>query len=61
MALCLATSLLERRGFDARDQMERYLAWWRQGYLSSTGTWFDIGNTTRAALLFCVMGERSHV
>ncbi|WP_337124122.1 ADP-ribosylglycohydrolase family protein, partial [Staphylococcus aureus] len=23
MALCLATSLIERHGFDARDQMER--------------------------------------
>ena len=25
MALCLATSLVERKGFDVRDQMERYL------------------------------------
>jgi ADP-ribosylglycohydrolase len=24
--------------------------WWRKGYLSSTGTCFDIGNTTRTAL-----------
>ena len=29
MALCLATSLLERGGFDAADQMQRYLRWWR--------------------------------
>lgn len=50
MALCLATSLVERRGFDARDQMERYRRWWREGYLSSTGRCFDIGNTVRAAL-----------
>ncbi|MFW5453934.1 ADP-ribosylglycohydrolase family protein [Thioalkalivibrio sulfidiphilus] len=50
MALCLAESLVECRGFDARDQMERYLRWWQEGYLSSTGTCFDIGNTVRAAL-----------
>jgi ADP-ribosyl-[dinitrogen reductase] hydrolase len=50
MALCLAESLVERIGFDPCDQMERYLRWWRVGYWSSTGTCFDIGNTTRAAL-----------
>ena len=50
MALCLATSLVERGGFDARDQMQRYLRWLREGYLSSTGRCFDIGNTVRAAL-----------
>lgn len=50
MALCLATSLVERQGFDADDQMRRYVAWWEQGYLSSTGRCFDIGNTVRAAL-----------
>jgi len=50
MALCLAESLLICQGFDPADQMERYLRWYREGYLSSTGTCFDIGNTTRAAL-----------
>jgi len=50
MALCLAESLLERRGFEPVDQLERYVRWWRQGYLSSTGTCFDIGNTVRGAL-----------
>ena len=50
MALCLATSLLERNGFDARDQMERYCRWLDQGYLSSTGRCFDIGITVRDAL-----------
>jgi ADP-ribosyl-[dinitrogen reductase] hydrolase len=50
MALCLATSLLEKRGFDARDQMDRYRRWAEGGYLSSTGTCFDIGNTVSAAL-----------
>ncbi len=50
MALCLATSLVECRGFDAADQMRRYQRWYRDGYLSSTGRCFDIGTTVRAAL-----------
>ncbi len=50
MALCLAESLVECQGFDAKDQMERYVRWFRLGHLSSTGTCFDIGGTTRAAL-----------
>jgi ADP-ribosyl-[dinitrogen reductase] hydrolase len=50
MALCLATSLVERGGFDAADQMNRYCRWAKDGYLSSTGTCFDIGNTVAGAL-----------
>ncbi len=50
MALCLATSLIEMDGFEPHDQMERYLRWWREGYLSSTGSCFDIGNTIADAL-----------
>jgi ADP-ribosylglycohydrolase len=50
MALCLATSLIERQGFDPIDQLDRYVRWWREGYLSSTGTCFDIGSTVRSAL-----------
>jgi ADP-ribosyl-[dinitrogen reductase] hydrolase len=50
MALCLAESLLQKRGFDAADQMGRYLNWWHWGYLSSTGDCFDIGITVRGAL-----------
>ena len=50
MAMCLAESLIEDNGFNPRGQMERYLKWYRHGYMSSTGTCFDIGNTTRDAL-----------
>ncbi len=50
MALCLADSLIHCQGFDPVDQLERYVRWYRQGYLSSTGACFDIGNTVRAAL-----------
>ncbi|NQT51397.1 ADP-ribosylglycohydrolase family protein, partial [bacterium] len=50
MALCLAASLVEKQGFDPLDQMHRYCRWWREGYLSSTGRCFDIGNTVSSAL-----------
>lgn len=50
MALCLAESLIESNGFNAKDQMNRYLRWWRDGHMSSTGRCFDIGNTVREAL-----------
>jgi ADP-ribosyl-[dinitrogen reductase] hydrolase len=50
MALCLAHSLVETGGFDAADQMKRYCDWYQNGYMSSTGKCFDIGNTTAAAL-----------
>jgi ADP-ribosyl-[dinitrogen reductase] hydrolase len=50
MALCLATSLVEVGAFDAIDQMNRYYDWYENGYLSSNGKCFDIGNTVRQAL-----------
>lgn len=58
MALCLAESLVICKGFDARDQMERYQRWYTQGYWSSTGKCFDIGSTVRSALVrFSHSGE----
>lgn len=50
MALCLAESLIARQGFDAKDQMNRYMNWWQWGYLSATGHCFDIGTTVAGAL-----------
>jgi ADP-ribosylglycohydrolase len=50
MALCLAESLAECRGFDARDQMTRYLEWHRNGKFRAHPGMRDIGNTTRRAL-----------
>lgn len=50
MALCLAMSLLENGGFDAEDQMQRYLRWRDEGYLSSNGRCFDIRNTVAGSL-----------
>lgn len=50
MALCLAHSLVYRKGFDPVDQMNRYCNWWNYGYMSSTGNCFDIGATVATAL-----------
>jgi len=50
MALCLAESLIEKQGFDAQDQMDRYCRWYREGHLSSNGRCFDIGMTVQGAL-----------
>lgn len=50
MALCLASSLLEQADFDVHDQMLRYERWQTQGYWSSNGRCFDIGNTVSQAL-----------
>jgi ADP-ribosylglycohydrolase len=57
MALCLAESLVEKEGFDPVDQLGRYVRWYRDGHLSSTGTCFDIGGTTSQSL--CQF-ERTH-
>lgn len=58
MALCLAASLIERGEFDPLDQMRRYFRWRYEGYFSSTGTCFDIGNTVAQALSrFVATGE----
>ena len=50
LACCLAYSLITRKGFDPAHQMECYSYWYRYGAYSPTGTCFDIGNATRAAL-----------
>ena len=50
MALCLADSIIEKGGFDAFDQMSKYLDWYQTGYNSSTGRCFDIGMATVKAL-----------
>ncbi len=50
MALCLADSLITHKSMNLRDQIGRYVNWYRHGYLSSTGTCFDIGNTVCTAL-----------
>jgi ADP-ribosyl-[dinitrogen reductase] hydrolase len=50
MALCLADSLLDRNGFDPRDQMERYRRWQQQGYLTATGQCVGITASTARSI-----------
>lgn len=50
MALCLAESLVTKKGCDPQDQMARYANWYQWGYWSSTGHCFDIGLATKAAI-----------
>ncbi len=50
MALCLAHSLVYKKGFDPVDQMNRYCNWYQHGYMSSNGHCFDIGATVSTAL-----------
>ena len=50
MLLCLAESMIHMRGFDARDVADRFLHWWRDGYMTCAGRVYEVGNTTRMAL-----------
>lgn len=50
MALCLGKSLIDSEGFDPKDQMGKYWHWVENGYMSSNGRMFDIGDTTSEAL-----------
>ncbi|KAL8929397.1 MAG: hypothetical protein Q9172_000448 [Xanthocarpia lactea] len=51
MTLCLAQSLIDNNGeFMLLDQVQKYVRWFENGYMSSTGKCFDIGNATRNAL-----------
>ncbi len=36
LALCVADSMVESRGLDPRDQMQRFLRWQNEGYLAAT-------------------------
>ena len=51
MALCLADSLIEQQDFNPVNQLQKYVRWLREGYLSSIDRCFDIGNTTLEALI----------
>jgi ADP-ribosyl-[dinitrogen reductase] hydrolase len=50
LMLCLVESFIEKKEFSLEDQMSKFYRWWKEGYMSSTGVCFDIGNTTKAAL-----------
>jgi ADP-ribosylglycohydrolase len=50
MALLLGESLLDRAGFDAQDQVSRYVRWQREGYGSATGQCVGISASVARAL-----------
>lgn len=51
MTLCLAQSLIDTKGvFVPQDQVKKYIKWYEEGYMSSIGKCFDVGNATRNAL-----------
>ena len=50
MALCLADSLIGSRGFNARDQMDRYVRWFQNGHNSAIGRAFGVGKTVIKSL-----------
>lgn len=51
MALCLADSLIECNGFDAKDQMDRYWLWGDEGYNSTRSRAFGVGKTVAKSLM----------
>lgn len=58
MALCLAESLIFDRNLNELDLMSRFDRWLAEGHNSSTGSCFDIGQTTlRAIAQFKRTGE----
>ena len=50
MALCVADSLIQCRGFNAYDQMDRLTRWRQEGYMTCTGNSFDDWPTIVEAL-----------
>ncbi|KAK6345457.1 hypothetical protein TWF718_007373 [Orbilia javanica] len=52
MTLCLAQSFIDTKTFSSASQLQNYIAWFHNGYLSSIGRCFDIGNLTRMTLSF---------
>jgi ADP-ribosylglycohydrolase len=49
LTLCLAESLL--KGFDLKDQAEKFLAWLDEGYMSAREHAFDVGLQTAVSLV----------
>jgi ADP-ribosyl-[dinitrogen reductase] hydrolase len=50
MALLVAESLVQKEGFDARDQVDRFVRWQRDGYGSATGQCVGITSNVARSL-----------
>ena len=51
MALCLAQSLVECKGFNPINQLDKYLQWIDTGYMSCTGKMVGLGKTCMRSLI----------
>ena len=50
MALCLAQSLIDSKGMNQKDQLEKYVKWFRGNYMSATGRSIGCGKQVYKAL-----------
>lgn len=51
MTLCLIQSYIEKGFLDTKDVMDKFVKWYSEGYMTPWGEVFDIGITTRQAIL----------
>jgi len=51
MALCLADSLINSKGFVAKNQLDTYVKWLKDGYMSTRDEAYDIGITIFSSLV----------
>nr|WP_321268296.1 ADP-ribosylglycohydrolase family protein [uncultured Sulfurimonas sp.] len=52
MALCLADSLINSKGFNAKNQLDTYVRWLKNGYMSTRKKAYDIGITILRSLTY---------
>jgi len=50
MTLCLAKSLIECNGMNQKDQLSKYVKWFKEGYMSATGRSIGCGKQVYKAL-----------
>jgi len=50
LALCLAQSLIDKNGIDQKDQLSKYLKWFKNGYMSANGRSIGCGKVTLRSL-----------
>ena len=48
--LCVLYSIIKTKAYVLTDIMDKLVLWLKEGFMSSTGYAFDIGNTTKTAL-----------
>lgn len=60
MALSLAQSLIDTKGFDPIDQLDKYMDWLQHGYMSCTGKAIGVGKTVLRSLMNYHRTKRPH-